>query len=154
MSNYLVKRDSTTGKIIYMEYDLEGYSFKPKNKSDKPYINVSNVTIYEREMIDNLLARKFQKKFDRLSQIIMNFLFQEDSDNDSDNDEGDFMILLDEVARLKSIVELKYQKFLSNQEYKDYIHKLDFLDTQLRQKIAMVSYKRNLEYQVEQGRSR
>ena len=64
------------------------------------------------------------------------------------------MILLDEVARLKSIVELKYQKFLSNQEYKDYIHKLDFLDTQLRQKIAMVSYKRNLEYQVEQGRSR
>lgn len=150
MSSYLVKKDEYSGKIIYMEYDLEGYNFKPKNKTDRPYITVNNVTIYEPHMIDNLLAKKFQKKFDRLSQIIMNFLFQDGSDDD----EGDFMILLDEVSRLKSIVELKYQKFLSNQEYKDYIHKLDFLDAQLRQKIAMVNYKRNLDYKVEQGRSR
>lgn len=61
------------------------------------------------------------------------------------------MILLDEVARLKSIVELKYQKFLSNQEYKDYIHKLDFLDSQLRQKIAIVNYRKNLDYEINRG---
>lgn len=150
MSNYMVKKDTQTGKIVYMEYDLEGYSFKPKNTTDKPYISVNNVTIYKPEMIDNLLAKKFSKKFDRLSQIIMNFLFQDDDDSD----EGDFMILLDEVARLKSVVELKYQKFLSNEEYKDYIHKLDFLDGQLRQKIAIINYRKNLDYEVSQGRSR
>lgn len=150
MSSYLVKKDSITGDIVYMEYDLEGYNFKPKNNPDKPYISVNSVTIYKPEMIDNLLSKKFSKKFDRLSQIIMNFLFQDDDDTD----EGDFMILLDEIARLKSVVELKYQKFLSNEEYKDYMHKLDFLDGQLRQKIAIMNYQRNLGMSVEQGRSR
>lgn len=150
MSNYMVKKDNLTGKIAYMEYDLDGYSFKPKSVKDKPYISVNNVTIYEPVMIDSLLSKKFSKKFDRLSQIIMNFLFQDDDDSD----EGDFMILLDEVQRLKSIVELKYKKFLSNEEYKDYIHKLDFLDGQLRQKIAIINYQRNLDVAQSQGRSR
>lgn len=150
MSNYMVKKDANSGKIVYMEYDLEGYQFQPKNSPDRPYISVNSVTIYKPEMIDNLLSKKFSKKFDRLSQIIMNFLFQDDDDSD----EGDFMILLDEVARLKSIVELKYQKFLSNEEYKEYIHKLDFLDTQLRQKIAVVNYRKSLDFEVSQGRSR
>lgn len=150
MSNYMVRKDSQTGKIIYMEYDLEGYKFMPKNNPDRPYISVNSVTIYEPKMIDNLLSKKFSKKFDRLSQIIMNFLFQDDDASD----EGDFMILLDEVARLKSVVELKYQKFLSNEEYKDYIHKLAFLDGQLRQKIAIINYRKSLNVEVEQGRSR
>ena len=147
MSKYMVQKDKYSGNIVYMEYDLEGYSFKPKTTHDKPYISVNSVTIYEPKMIDNLLSKKFYKKFERLSQIIINFLFQDDTDDD----EGDFMILLDEVARLKSIVELKYQKFLSNQEYKDYIHKLDFLDSQLRQKIAIVNYRKNLDYEINRG---
>ena len=93
MSKYMVQKDKYSGNIVYMEYDLEGYSFKPKTTHDKPYISVNSVTIYEPKMIDNLLSKKFSKKFERLSQIIINFLFQDDTD--------DFMILLDEVARLK-----------------------------------------------------
>ena len=149
MSSYLIKKDNYTGEIIYMEYDLEGYKFKPKNDNTKPYIRVNSVTIYKPEMIDNLLVKKFEKKFDRLSQIIMNFLYQDDSEGD----EGDFMILLDEVARLKSVVELKYQRYLQVEEYKDYIHKLAFLDNQLRQKLAIINYRNNLSYEAERGRS-
>lgn len=150
MSSYLIKKDNYTGEIIYMEYDLEGYKFKPKHNNDeKAYIKVNSVTIYKPEMIDHLLTKKFEKKFDRLSQIIINFLYQDDESSD----EGDFMILLDEVARLKSIVELKYQKFLEVEQYKDYIHKLAFLDSQLRQKIAIINYKNNLNYQETKGRS-
>ncbi|MCH5166496.1 MAG: hypothetical protein J1F35_01260 [Erysipelotrichales bacterium] len=149
MSSYLIKKDNYTGEIIYMEYDLEGYKFKPKHDDSKPYIKVNSVTIYKPEMIDHLLTKKFEKKFDRLSQIIMNFLYQDDESSD----EGDFMILLDEVARLKSVVELKYQRYLQVEEYKDYIHKLAFLDNQLRQKIAIINYKNNLYYQTERGRS-
>ena len=148
MSSYLIKKDNYTGEIIYMEYDLEGYKFKPKNTDSKAYIKVNSVTIYKPEMIDHLLTKKFEKKFDRLSQIIMNFLYQDDETSD----EGDFMILLDEVARLKSLVELKYQRFLEVEQYKDYIHKLAFLDNQLRQKIAIMNYKNNLNYQESRGR--
>lgn len=149
MSSYLIKKDKTTGEIIYMEYDLEGYKFKPKNNLDKPYIKVNSVTIYKPEMIEHVLSMKFEKKFDRLSQIILKFLYQDDEDSD----EGDFEILLDEIARLNSVVELQYQKFLSNQEYKDYIHKLAFLDAQVRQKMAIINYKNQLTNQVEKGRS-
>ena len=76
MSKYMVQKDKYSGNIVYMEYDLEGYSFKPKTTHDKPYISVNSVTIYEPKMIDNLLSKKFSKKFERLSQIIINFLFQ------------------------------------------------------------------------------
>lgn len=150
MSSYLVKKDKYTGEIVYMEYDLEGYKFKPKNDGTKPYIKVDSVTIYKPEMIDSLLARKFQKKFERLSEIIMRFLYQED---DEGSDEGDYFILLDEVARLKSIVDLKYKKFLQNEEYKDYMHKLAFLDNQIRQKIAIINYQNRISYEAERGRS-
>ncbi|MBO5475788.1 MAG: hypothetical protein J5982_04735 [Bacilli bacterium] len=149
MSSYLIKKDSTTGEIIYMEYDLEGYKFRPKNNGEKPYIKVNSVTIYKPEMIEHVLTKKFEKKFAKLSSIILKFLYQDDDESD----EGDFEILLDEIARLKSVVDLQYKKFLSNQEYKDYIHKLVFLDAQVREKLAIINYKNRLNYNIEKGRS-
>lgn len=149
MSSYLIKKDQKTGEIIYMEYDLEGYKFHPKASSDKPYVSVKSVTIYKPEMIDHLLAKKFEKKFDRLSQIILKFLYQDDEDCD----EGDFMILLDEVARLRSVVEIKYKKFLGIEEYRDYLTKLTFLDNQVRQKLAIINYKNRLNHEISHGRS-
>ena len=149
MSSYLIKKDSSTGEIIYMEYDLEGYKFRPKNNGEKPYIKVNSVTIYKPEMIEHVLTKKFEKKFAKLSSIILKFLYQDDDESD----EGDFEILLDEIARLKSVVDLQYKKFLSNQEYKDYIHKLVFLDAQVREKLAIINYKNRLNYNIEKGRS-
>ncbi len=149
MSSYLIKKDASTGEIIYMEYDLEGYKFRPKNNGEKPYIKVNSVTIYKPEMIEHVLTKKFEKKFTKLSSIILKFLYQDDDESD----EGDFEILLDEIARLKSVVDLQYKKFLSNQEYKDYIHKLTFLDAQVREKLAIINYKNRLNYNIEKGRS-
>lgn len=149
MSSYLIKKDASTGEIIYMEYDLEGYKFSPKNNGEKPYIKVNSVTIYKPEMIEHVLTKKFEKKFTKLSSIILKFLYQDDDESD----EGDFEILLDEIARLKSVVDLQYKKFLSNQEYKDYIHKLTFLDAQVREKLAIINYKNRLNYNIEKGRS-
>lgn len=149
MCRYLLKRDDIIKEIEYMEYDLEGYKFNPKHKENAPYINVSTVTIYNHKMINYLLNRKFEKKFERLSQIILQFLYQDEEDCD----EGDFMILLDEVARLKSVVEIQYKKNLEMEEYRDYIAKLAFLDNQVRQKIAIISYRNRLNYEVEKGRS-
>lgn len=149
MCRYLLKKDNIVKEIDYMEYDLDGYKFNPKHKENAPYINVSTVTIYNHKMINYLLNRKFEKKFERLSQIILQFLYQDEEDCD----EGDFMILLDEVARLRSVVEIQYKKNLEMEEYRDYIAKLTFLDNQVRQKIAIISYRNRLNYEVEKGRS-
>ena len=101
-------------------------------------------------MIDHLLSKKFEKKFDKLSQIILKFLYQEDEDCD----DGDFIVLLDEIARLKSVVELQYRKYLKIDEYNEYIAKLTFLDNQVRQKLAIIQYKNRLEHEISRGRSR
>lgn len=149
MSSYLIKKDKTSGEIIYMEYDIEGYKFKPRNSKEQPFINVNSVTIYKPDMIEHLLAKKFEKKFERLSQIILKFLYQ----SDEESDEGDLMILLDEIARLRSVVEIKYRKYLKIDEYNEYLTKLVFLDEQVRQKLAIINYRNKLDNQIRRGRS-
>ena len=68
------------------------------------------------------------------------------------------MIILDEIARLRSIVEIEYKKYIKIEEYKEYIEKLYFLDNQVRQKLAYISYVQNLNNEiteeVNKGRAR
>mgnify|MGYP003297158419 CR=1 FL=1 len=71
MSSYLLNKDTSKGSIDYMEYDLDGYVFKPRNRINQSYIKVTQVKIYQRDMIDSLLTQKFERKFDRLAQIIL-----------------------------------------------------------------------------------
>ena len=149
MSSYLIKKDKYCGSINYMEYDLDGYIFKPKNRNNGKYIKVKQVKIVKNDMITNLLMQKFEKSFDRLGQIIINFLYQDESEAD----EGDFIILLDEVARLKSIVEIKYRKHLGIEKYKEYIDELHFLDNQIRQKLAIINFRNRMELEETKGRS-
>lgn len=149
MSNYLIKKDKYSASINYMEYDLDGYIFKPKNRNVSKYIRVKQVKIVKNDMITNLLMQKFEKSFDRLGQIIINFLYQDDSEAD----EGDFIILLDEVARLKSVVEIKYRKHLGIEKYKEYIDELHFLDNQIRQKLAIINFRNRFEMEETKGRS-
>ena len=149
MSNYLIKKDKYSASINYMEYDLDGHIFKPKNRNVSKYIKVKQVKIVKNDMITNLLMQKFEKSFDRLGQIIINFLYQDDSEAD----EGDFIILLDEVARLKSVVEIKYHKHLGIEKYKEYIDELNFLDNQIRQKLAIINFRNRFEMEETKGRS-
>ena len=163
MSNYLVDKDTHTAKIDYMEYDLDGYEFRPKNQITQTYIKVKSVKIYKEDMISAVLTKKFERNFNKLGQIILNFLYQDDDDcNDSD-----FFILLDEVQRLRSMVEINYKKHLGIEKYKEYLEQLHFLDNQIRQKIAMVNFRKNVraaqeeynnnyeeEYEERKGRSR
>ena len=114
-------------------------------------------------MISAVLTKKFERNFNKLGQIILNFLYQDDDDcNDSD-----FFILLDEVQRLRSMVEINYKKHLGIEKYKEYLEQLHFLDNQIRQKIAMVNFRKNVraaqeeynynyeeEYEERKGRSR
>lgn len=145
MSNYLVDKEAHKAVINYMEYDLDGYEFKPKNKVEQTYIKVKSVKLYRSEMISSILTKKFERNFNRLGQIILNFLYQDDDDCQ----EGDFYILLDEVARLRAMVEINYRKHLGIEKYKEYLEQLHFLDNQIRQKIAMVNFRNSVRQSYE-----
>lgn len=149
MNSYAVIKDDYRATIVYMDLDTVGYSFKPKKKRNADYISVSNVVIYNKEMIDFLINKMFVKKFETLSNVVLRMLYSEDDDTD----ESDFFILLDEVARLKAMLEIKFKKFLKIEEYKDYLDKLTFVDGQLRQRIAIINYQNSFNYENEYHRS-
>ena len=73
----------------------------------------------------------------------------------SDEDDDDTMsMLLDEVSRLKSIVDFEYKKHLTIEKYKEYLNKLYYLDTELKRKKTILKFNQEIDYEMHRGRSR
>lgn len=151
MSNYLVDRKVLNKNITYMEYDLEGFILNPKNNNEK-YIKIKNVNIFQEQLVNNLLLNKYNSKLNRLSQIIINLI----NASEDETDEGDCLIVLDEIDRLKAVLDIKIKKQLTIDEYNDYLNQLDFLHKQIDNKIIELNYhhKSKEELQETKGRSR
>ena len=151
MSNYLVDRKVLNKNITYMEYDLEGFILNPKNNNEK-YIKIKNVNIFQEQLVNNLLLNKYNSKLNRLSQIIINLI----NASEDETDEGDCLIVLDEIDRLKAVLDIKIKKQLTIDEYNYYLNQLDFLHKQIDNKIIELNYhhKSKEELQETKGRSR
>ena len=111
MSSFILVEDDSIKEINSFN-EKDGYIFKTKNIDNGFKIN--NITIYDNKRINNILERKFNRKFARLLNII-------DDINESDGTESDVLIALDELQRLKEILEYKYQEFLKKELYKSFM---------------------------------
>ena len=146
--SYCIKKDKEPREILYMEYDVETYTFIPNNKKNSR-MSIKSISIYDPYMINNLISKKCRKNFERLFEIIVRYLNEEE-----DPDSGDCMLLLDDVERLRISLELDYKKYLHNKEYLEYIHNLAYLDNQVRQKLAAINYEESLRYSEVRNRMR
>ena len=152
------------GKILFMNYDSDSYVME-----EVPTFNIKNFVIYgkhegieleqtevkevpiiEEEYTSEQVESAVEYRLSRLAQIVFRILYQ----NIEDTDEGDCFIVLDEVAKLKSIIEIKYQKFLKIEKYKEYLDSLYYLDKEIRNKIAVINYKNSIAEALTEGRSR
>jgi len=129
MASFLLKKDERTNEIIIMDYEDKGYTFKPGIKA-KNHLKVNQITIIKPSMIDGILTTKFNKKYRRLVMIVFNIL----QSSDEETSEGDIMIALDEIAKLREIILNKYQKFLSHVKEEKFIKQLRILENELRAK--------------------
>ena len=148
--SYVFAKNRDIERIIYMEFDLDGYQFHPRYNLNQPYIQVSSVKIYKQDMIENLVNNRFASQFNRLAGIILRFI-ETDDDETSDSD---CMLLLDDIERLRRALELNYKKYLENRAYIQYIHDLAILDNELRQKLAYMNQIKQEEYESTHRRSR
>lgn len=130
MASYLLKKDDREFKIQEISEDFKGYTFKPNVKAKSNFIKVNKITIVNRSMIDGILTTKFDKKYRQLVMIVFNIL----QSSDEDTTEGDIMIALDEVAKLREIILNKYQKFLSHEKEEKFVKQLRILENELRAK--------------------
>lgn len=128
---YLIKKSDKTQEIVYLNYDLNGYIFKPKNKSESS-LTVNEVVIINPSMIDKILTIKFNTLFKKIAMAAFKVIY------DDDASEGDIILVLDELKRFKSLVEHKYQKFLSDEKEASFVKKMKKLENELKVKIMLV----------------
>lgn len=143
MKTYVLSKKKINGLIDYFEYDSDGYVYYPKIDAGLSH----GVNIRDKYLI-SILLYNFDNMFDKLTKSIYAYVTSDD-----DNDDAVSM-LLDEVSRLKSIVELEYKKHLSIDKYKEYLNKLYYLDSELSRKKAILRYNQEMDYEMSRGRSR
>lgn len=127
--NYLIVKDKDSKAISYFEYDkINGYNIYPK-KTFKDSINVNKMILVNPSMIEKVIDRKFNKRFERL----LRFLAIVYEDNDSTG-EG-YREALNEIERLRREYINKYKKFMEAEKADLLEKKLGILEQQVRLRI-------------------
>ena len=137
--DYKVKKSKKKWDIEYYEYDLDGFTFHPNKNSKNNELQISAIKIFNEEMIENLVHNKINDKFKVLYNKIMQTLYDDESSDDSNE------VVLGEIQKFRSALDIRYRKFMKNEEYKLYIDNLYYLDIELRNKIAINNYRRQMQ---------
>jgi hypothetical protein len=136
--NYIVKKNKKKWDIDYYEYDLDGFTFHPNKNSKSNDLQITSIKIFNEEMIENLVHNKISDKFKLLYNKIMQTLYDEDSSDDANE------VVLGEIQKFRSALDIRYKNFMKNEEYKIYIENLYYLDIELRNKIAINNYRKQM----------
>lgn len=128
---YLIVRDEETKLLENFYYDNFGYEFRPLHRNDD-YLRVSRINVLNSQMIDHILSIKFDSLFKKIYFHVISVA------SDEDSTEGDIILVLDEVARLKSIVLNKYDRFLSKEKKVLLLKKVQLLENEVKVKAIMI----------------
>jgi len=147
--SFKVKSIDKKMKLI-INYE-EGIGFKYKlSPSKSANLKIKEVLIFSPDIINILLNSNFNKKY---KKIITKYLEIIQSDDEDSGEE--LAILLDEVARLYTIILKKYQNLLKKKDLEKFLKKLRMLEQELKEKYAYLKlikemnlgYNKNIEEQ-------
>lgn len=137
MANYSIKKESNNNEIVYISGDLKGYNFNPKTKSPSNKLKINQIVIVNPSLTDKVLTLKFKQRYKRILMIVLSIL------NGADATEGDIVIVLDEIAKLKDILLNKYKTFLKKEKEQLFLEQLQQLELKMRVKQQQM---RNIKY--------
>lgn len=128
----------------------KGFKYKVKSAS----LGVKEIIILEPYIIDNLIFNNFNCRYKKILEFYLTILQEED-----DTSEGNFMIALDEIARLRSILIRKYNLVVSKKIEEKMLKKLKILENEIRIKVTQFKLIKEQEYvntinEVTVGKSR
>ncbi len=142
MSSFLIKKVDKK-KFKKMIINNDGYKFKPNITNSE--IIISHITLYNESMIKTILVKRIEKNFKRVAKITYDVITSDD-----DSSTSDAIMALDEVARLRSIILNRYQKYLEKKLEEEYLKRLRLLENELRSKIALYQYANKFEESYEE----
>lgn len=128
----------------------KGFKYKVKSAS----LGVKEIIILEPYIIDNLIFNNFNCRYKKILEFYLTILQEED-----ETSEGNFMIALDEIARLRSILIRKYNLVVSKKIEEKMLKKLKILENEIRIKVTQFKLIKEQEYvntinEVTVGKSR
>ena len=142
---FIVRKDAKTEVITYMEYEnLKGFNVKPKhNINFEDMINVEEMIVINPGLIEKLVDKKCKRTFEKIITMI-SIASEED-----DDDEGDasFMLILDEIERFKNLIINKYKNYIEEKEYETLLKKLEILKAEIERRRNYILEK-ELNYEV------
>jgi len=128
VSKYKLYRRKKTLKGVVSYRKQPPYVFNPAYRRAKGIIDVSKLSVYNSKMIDNILERKYIRRYKNLLKLLY-LLF-----NDQFPGESGFPIVLDESDRLRAILLNKYHKYLSAHKEAKFLKELDYIDSEVKMK--------------------
>jgi len=150
----LYKGDNCKYKVKMINYNIDGYHIKPRNKIEYDGITVSSMVIFKVDLIKVLLKKKIKKKLDGYLNFLISVLDEEDTDP------GHLMFALNDLDRYRRLVINNYQKYLEKKYIKILNDKFDLLEQELRSKIKYEVkdiFKEQMEFELDEpkkGKSR
>lgn len=134
---YYVVKDNKDKIITYFEYDkMKGYDITPKsNVKIKDAINVNKMIIINPTMINKMVIKKLNNKFERLLKIIT-LIYEEDSDDDVG-----YRHALNELEKLRMEMINKYREHMTKEEEMMFLKKLEILEVELKLRIQIIDSK-------------
>ncbi len=128
MKTFVIKKLPKNKKLDNPLNNIAGYKYIPKIKSK---LKISEVTIVSPEITGALITSSFNKKYKRILEFYLTSL---DSD-DTDSTNGNLILALNEITRLRNIIIKKYLKILQKKESAHLLKRLKLIENEIRTKI-------------------
>ena len=110
-------------------YKFKGFKYKTNNARLND-MHVREITIVNQELIDVLIKYSFNKNYKKILEMYLNAM-----EDESEGSEGNLIVVLDDIARLRSIIIKKYRTILSRKLEEQFLRRLKLLENELRTKI-------------------
>lgn len=131
---YVIDKKNNYNKLMYYNVKINGLTIEPVNKSANQPIKAKSITLVDPMLREVYVKKRINKKIDKIVAFMIKIL------NDEDTGEDDTGLVLDEVARIRSVINNKYREFITMEEYKSLIGKLIIVEEEFKRNYNRKSY--------------
>jgi len=128
MKSFVLKKINSDNNLEYFDYNNKGLVYKVKNEGA-----LKEIIIYNPMIIDSLISHSFNKRYKKILEF-----FWETIQDENDDNEGNIIIVLDEIAKLRNILLKRYNNLLNQEKLNSFLKHLKLLENEVRAKIVNI----------------
>lgn len=154
MTDYLLKKDKKKWKIEKL-VSFDGIHMQPKLKKHETLMEIQDLTIIDDEMKKEFLMKQFNRQYRKLVAIMLDIV------ESNDTSTTDCAIALNEISKVRGIIERKLAKELQQKEVEKLQKKLNLIEGKIKNKFLEIQANEMIKsmmmpqsFEEERGKSR